>query len=84
MAIKSRTYKIGGYSRTVVTETSKSHYKPNRMTGNVYGGGKHDIKTKKSVITQTPRRIRTKTTTYSPVDYYGKQKKMVRRTSRKF
>lgn len=76
---KTRTLKIGPYSRTVTKNYDSSNYKKTRMTGVVYGKGKYPIKSSKVITTKTPRKTTKTTLTYGPVNYVGKQSKSVYR-----
>lgn len=49
-----------------------NHYQNTRMTGVVYGRGDQKIRTNK-IVGKSNGKV--KIVTYSPVDYYGKQKK---------
>lgn len=73
---KTRTLKIGKYSRTVTKEYDSSNYnKKSRMAGVIYGKGDQKIKSAKTVTTKTPRKTTKTTTSYGPTNYYGKQSK---------
>lgn len=77
---KTRTIKIGPYSRTVTKNYDPMNYdKTSRMAGVVYGKGNQKIKKSKIVTVQTPRKTTKTTISYSPVGYYGKQSKQVYR-----
>lgn len=77
---KTRTLKVGPYSRTVTKTYDSSNYnKKSRMAGVVYGKGNQKIKSSKVVTTKTPRKTTKTTLTYGPAGYYGKQGKSVYR-----
>lgn len=74
---KVKTYKLGNITRTVTKESDPNHYENTRMADVVYGGKNILIKKKKTVVTSTKNKTKNKVVNYSPVNYYGKQKRTV-------
>jgi len=70
-------------TKTKVKVTDPNHYKKTLMTGVVYGGKGSAIKKSKTVTKKNKRRTKVRKTTYSPIDYYGKQLKKTTKTKKK-
>lgn len=67
--------------RKVIKTVDPRNYMPTLMTGVIYGNANIPIKKQKVVIRETPTKIKTKTVDYSPISYYGKQKRTVTKTT---
>lgn len=72
---KTKTIKLGGYSRTKEKEYDPTHYDNDRMTGVIYGKNDKKIKKQTTVTIDTPKKTITKTKKYSPISYAGTQTK---------
>lgn len=79
MVTKVKSTLRGNRVRTVVKVSNPKNYTDNRMAAVVYRGNKKPIKQSKTVYKTNTKnsKMKVKTKTFSPANYYGKQKKTV-------